>query len=75
MSSQLVNSIASQFARQMADDDENQESAEASDEEEEAEEEEDAGEANVLSIENEASSPNELDSQAVDEILANFESK
>ena len=59
----------------MADDDVNQESAGASDEEEEAEEEEDVGEANVLSIENEASSPNELDSQAVDEILANFESK
>ena len=43
-------------------DDMNQESADASDEEEEEGEEEEAGEANVLSIENEASSPNELES-------------
>ena len=59
----------------MADDDENHESAEVSDEEEDEDEEEDAGEGDVNSIVNEASSPNELDSQAVDEILANFESK
>ena len=43
--------------------------------EDEEEEDEEPGEENVLSIENEASSPNELESQAVDEILANFEEK